>query len=155
MANTYTQLYVHITFTVQGRQPLLRPDFREQVFMYMAGIIRNKKHRVLAINGVEDHVHVLVSMRPNIALSDLVRDIKNNSSAFINDKGWTRGVFRWQEGYGAFSCSPAHARNAQRYIQRQVEHHRRRSFQDEYYRFLQEFEVEYDKRYVLDPKKDE
>lgn len=150
MANTYSQVYVHVIFTVKGRMPLLRKEFREEVFKYMAGIARNKKNKVIIINGVEDHVHLLMSLRPNVALADIVRDIKNNSSAFVNERGWVQGVFQWQEGYGAFSCSPGHMENAKRYIELQEKHHRRRTFYDEYMKFMHEFEIEFDERYVVD-----
>ncbi len=103
MANTYSQIYIQIVFAVQGRQNLLQKEWRGEVFKYMAGIIKNKGQKPIIVNGVEDHVHVFVGLKPAMALSDLVRDVKNNSSNFINDNYWVKGKFSWQEGYGAFS----------------------------------------------------
>ena len=105
MAGTFSQIYIQVVFAVQGRQNLLHKAWRDEVFKYMAGIIKNKGQKLIIVNGVEDHAHVFVGLRPSMALSDLVRDIKNNSSNFINDHAWIKGRFNWQEGYGAFSYS--------------------------------------------------
>src|SRR5882757_5601490 len=101
MANTYTQIYVQIVFAVEGRQSLIKPQYQEEVYKYIAGITRNQGEKLIAINGMSDHIHVLVGLKPDIALSDLVRDVKASSSKFINDKQWIKGKFRWQEGFGA------------------------------------------------------
>ena len=103
MAGTYSQIYIQVVFAVQGRQNLLQKESRDEVFKYMAGIIKNKGQKPIIVNGVSDHVHVFIGLKPSMALSDLVRDIKNNSSNFINDQAWIKGRFNWQEGYGAFS----------------------------------------------------
>ena len=95
MANTYSQIYVQLIFTVQGRQNLLRSDHKEDLHKFITGIVRNKNQKLLRINSVQDHVHILLSLKPDIALSDLVRDIKANSSRFINKKGWVKGRFNW------------------------------------------------------------
>ena len=105
MANTYTQIYIHTIFAVRGRQNVIRREIREELHRYISGIVRNKKQKVLAVSSMSDHIHLLIGLRPDIALSDLVRDIKANSSRFINDKRWTKGRFNWQEGFGAFSYS--------------------------------------------------
>ena len=105
MAGTYSQIYIQIVFAVQGRQNLLQKPWRDEVFKYMSGIIKNKGHKPIIVKGVEDHAHVFLGLKPAMALSDLVRDIKNNSSNFINDHAWIRGKYCWQEGYGAFSYS--------------------------------------------------
>lgn len=100
MAGTYSQIYIQIVFAVQGRQNLLQKEWRQEAFKYMAGIIKNKGQKPIIVNGVEDHAHVFVELKPAMAISDLVRDIKNNSSNFINDHAWIKGRFNWQEGYG-------------------------------------------------------
>ena len=103
MANTYTQIYIHVVFAVQARQCLIRPEFKDELQKYMTGIVTNNGQKLIAINNMPDHFHILIGLKPDMALSDLVRDIKAGSSGFINDKGWVRGRFGWQEGFGAFS----------------------------------------------------
>ena len=101
MAGTYSQIYIQIVFAVQGRQNLLAKEWRQEIFKYMSGIIKNKGQKAIIVNGVDDHVHAFVGLKPAMALSDLVRDVKNNSSNFINNNHWVKGKFNWQEGYGA------------------------------------------------------
>lgn len=150
MANTFSQIYIQYVFAVKGRQNLLQKPWRDQVFKYMSGIIKSKGQKPIIVNGVADHVHVFVGIKPEIRISDLVRDIKNNSSNFINDQKWTVGRFSWQEGYGAFSYSNSHIERVYKYILQQEEHHRKKSFKQEYLDLLQKFEVEYDERYLFD-----
>ena len=107
MAGTFSQIYIQIVFAVQGRQNLLQKEWRQEVFKYIAGIIKNKGQKSIIVNGVADHAHAFVGLKPSMALSDLVRDMENNSSNFINDHAWIKGRFNWQEGYGAFSYSHA------------------------------------------------
>jgi len=149
MANTYSQIYVHVVFTVQGRQSLLSAEWRAEVFKYITGIVRNRGQKLLAINAMADHVHVFLGMTPSIALSDLVRDVKAGSSGFINEKRWVRGKFQWQEGFGAFSHSHSEIDTVVRYIRNQQEHHRKKTFKEEYVEMLKSFAVEYDDRYVF------
>ncbi len=141
MANTFTQVYVHVIFAVKGRQNLLQRSWKEELHKYITGIIRNKKQKLIRMNSVSDHMHLLIGLRPDIALSDLVRDIKANSSRFINERRWIRGRFNWQEGFGAFSCSQSQLDRVIRYIERQEEHHRKKSFREEYLSFLEKFRV--------------
>ena len=150
MAGTFSQIYIQIVFAVQGRQNLLPKEWRDEVFKYMAGIIKNKGQKPIIVNGVGDHVHVFVGLKPSIALSDLVRDIKNNSSKFINDHAWVRGRFNWQEGYGAFSYSHSQIGDVYNYILNQEQHHARQTFKDEYLDFLKNFEIEHDVKYVFE-----
>jgi putative transposase len=103
MANTYTQLYVHIVFAVSGRQSLIHPSHNGELQKYITGIVTHKGHKMFAINNMPDHLHLFISMKPSESISDLVRDIKSNSSALIREKKWTKLQFSWQEGYGAFS----------------------------------------------------
>ena len=132
---TFTQNYVHIVFSVKEREKVLKSSFREEIFRYITGIVQNKKHKMLEINGVEDHIHILVGMHPTQSLSDLVRDIKFNSARFINDRKFIRGHFAWQEGYGAFSIGRSELKQIHAYIQNQPEHHLNESTMGEKQRF--------------------
>jgi putative transposase len=145
MANTYTQ----IVFAVQGRQSLIRPRYNDELQKYMTGIISGQGQKLIAINNMPDHFHILVGQRPNVALSDLVRDIKAGSSGFINDRRWVLGRFSWQEGFGAFSYSHSQLDAVIRYIQNQQEHHRGTTFQEEYLELLKRFNVSHDERYTF------
>lgn len=150
MAGTYSQIYIQIVFAVQGRQNLLAKEWRQEIFKYMAGIIKNKGQKPIIVNGMDDHVHVFVGLKPVLALSDLVRDIKNNSTNFINDNNWIKGKFNWQEGYGAFSYSHSQVENVYHYILNQEQHHSKQTFQEEYMDFLKKFEIEHDVKYLLE-----
>ncbi|MBP7261424.1 MAG: IS200/IS605 family transposase, partial [Bacteroidia bacterium] len=103
MAGTYSQIYIQVVFAVKGRENLMRKEWRTEVHKYISGIIKAKEQKPIIVNGVGDHIHCFIGLKPSMALSDLVRDIKNNSSKFINEQGWVKGKFSWQEGYGAFS----------------------------------------------------
>lgn len=116
----------------------------------MAGIIKNKGQKPIIINGVEDHVHVFLGLKPAMALSDLVRDIKNNSSNFINEHDWIKGKFNWQEGYGAFSYSHSQIETVYTYVQNQEQHHKQQTFKDEYLDFLKKFEINHDAKYLFE-----
>lgn len=148
MANTYTQIYIHAVFTVQGRQNMIRKEYKEELHKYISGIIRNKKQKLIAINSVPDHIHIFIGLSPNTALSDLIRDIKNNSSKFINGKKWVPGKFNWQEGFGAFSYGHSQLDAVVKYIQNQESHHSKKTFQEEYLKFLKVFNIVYDKKYL-------
>ncbi len=148
MAGTYSQIYIQVVFAVKGRQNLLCKDWRDEVFKYMCGIIKNKGHKPIIVNGVSDHVHAFIGLRPAMALSDLVRDVKNNSTNFINDHAWIPGKFCWQEGYGAFSYSHSQIETVYNYILNQEKHHGRQTFQAEYLDFLKKFRIEYDMKYL-------
>lgn len=150
MANTYTQIYVQIVFAVRERDGLIAPEWKEDLFKYIAGIIRKRGQKLIAIGGVADHIHILIAISPDIALSDLVRDIKTASGKWINGRRLVRGRFYWQEGFGAFSYSRSQVDEVAKYVLNQEEKHRTRSFKDEYIRMLRKFEVEYDDRYIFD-----
>ena len=149
MAGTYSKIYIQIVFAVKGRQALISPRFKDEIYKYISGIITSKGHKAIIVNGVPDHIHLFIGLKPAVAISDLVRDIKNNSSRFINDRGLTPGRFSWQEGYGAFSYSPSHINNVYNYILNQEQHHKKKSFRDEYLKFLEEFGVEYKQEYLF------
>ena len=150
MANTYTQIYIHIVFTVKGRQNLIPSEHKDELQKYISGIIRNKGHKLIAINNMPDHIHLFIGLKPDVALSDLVRDIKNNSSIFINDKKWVREKFFWQEGFGAFSCAHSQIGVVDEYIRNQEKHHTLKTFKEEYIEMLKKFNVEYDDRYLFE-----
>ncbi len=150
MANTYTQLYIHIVFTVWGRLNLIPKKHKEELHKYITGIIQKRKHKLLAINSMPDHFHIFVGYQPSQSLSDLVRDIKANSSKFINENKWMTGKFAWQSGYGAFSYSKSHINNVISYVKNQEEHHKKSTFKEEYLRLLNKFEVEYEDKYLFE-----
>ena len=149
MANTYTQIYIQAVFAVSDRQCLIAKDFKEELYQYITGIIREANQKLIAINGMADHVHLLIGLKPDLALSDLVRQIKAASSNFINSKRWVRGRFSWQAGFGAFSYSHSQIPVVARYIENQEAHHAKRSFKHEYLDLLRKFNLEYDDRYVF------
>ncbi len=150
MANTFTQLYAQIVFAVQGRQNLISKDHKEELHKYITGIVRKKKQKLLAIHCMPDHTHVFIGFRPDTAISDLIRDVKANSSAFVNEKKWVRGKFSWQEGFGAFTYSHSQLTDVITYIRNQEAHHLKRTFRDEYLEMLEKFQVEYDQRYLFE-----
>lgn len=149
MANTYHQLYVQIVFAVKGRKNFIAEKFRDELQKYISGIIAAKKQKLYAIYCMPDHTHILVSMSPDVAVSDLVRDIKANSSTFVKEKNnlWQ---FEWQKGFGAFSYSKSHAQNVVNYILQQPQHHKKKSFRQEYLEFLEKFEIAYDEKYLFE-----
>jgi len=150
MPGTYSQVYIQIVFAVKGRENLMAKPWRDELHKYIAGIIKAKGHKPIIVNGVADHIHAFVGLKPAMAISDLVRDIKNNSSNFINDKQFVRGKFQWQEGYGVFSYSHSHIKSVYNYILRQEEHHQKKSFKKEYFDFLKKFEIEYNEKYLFE-----
>ena len=155
MPNTYTQIYIHFVFAVKYRHALIGQEWREEVHKYITGIVQNREHKLIAINSMPDHMHVLIGLHANQSLSDLMRDVKAVSSKFINEKRWTRGRFSWQEGFGAFSYSHSQLDAVVQYIRNQEKHHRRRTFQEEYVEMLKKFHVDFRKEYVFQPLKDE
>lgn len=151
MANTYTQIHIQAVFSVQDRNSIIKRSFKNELYKYITGIIQNNGHKVLAINGMPDHVHIFFGMRPTQALSDLMQDVKGDSSKWINQRGFINGKFSWQEGYGGFSYSKSQVDNVIDYIKRQEIHHRRKTFTEEYLEFLEKFEVPYNERYIFKP----
>jgi putative transposase len=149
MANTYTRIYIQNVFAVLGRTALISPSWKERLHKYITGIIQNHGHKLIAINTMPDHAHIFIGMKPDEALSDLVRDIKRDSSNFVNEEIRPRGKFAWQEGFGAFSYSYSEIDNVVKYILRQEEHHCRKTFREEYETMLKEFAVEYDTKFLF------
>ena len=150
MANTYTQIYIQIVFAVKGRNNLISTQNREELHKFITGIVQNRGQKLLAIFAMPDHVHLLVGMKANISLSDLVRDVKAGSSKYINDSKWVRGKFEWQEGFGGFSYSKSQLNNVVNYILTQEEHHKKQSFKEEYLEFLRKFEIEFNEKYLFE-----
>jgi putative transposase len=149
MANTYTQIHVQFVFAVKFRNGLIHASFKEELYQYISGIIKANKHKLLAINGMPDHLHIFIGMRPTQSISDLLQDIKGSSSKWINEKKFLKVKFEWQGGYGAFSYSKSHVNNVINYIQNQESHHKKETFREEYLKFLKVFEIEYDERYIF------
>jgi len=150
MANTYTQIYIQVVFAVKGRENLIRREWKDELHKYITGIVRNEKHKLIAINSMPDHIHMFIGLKPDTALSDLVRDVKANSSRFVNEKRWVRGRFNWQEGFGAFSYSHSELDSVVKYIQNQEKHHSKKTFREEYDAMLKAFQIEYNKKYVFE-----
>ena len=150
MSGTFSQVYIQVVFAVKGRENLIDKLWKDELHKYIAGTIKNKGQKSIIVNGMGDHIHAFIGLKPSMAISDLVRDIKNNSSNFINDKAFVKGKFAWQEGYGAFSYSQSHIQNVYDYILNQETHHAKKTFKDEYIDFLNKFEVEYNEKYLFE-----
>ena len=148
MANTFSQIYIQTVFAVEGRLSLIQPEFKENLYKYITGIVTNQRQKLISINGMPDHLHILIGLRPAMALADLVREIKADSTNFINKKKWVRGRFSWQEGYGAFSYGHSQLDTIIRYIQNQKQHHKRSSFKNEYLTLLLKFDIAFEDKYV-------
>jgi putative transposase len=151
MANTYTQIYIQVVFAVQDRQCLIRPERKEELHKYMTGIVTRQGQKLLAIHCMPDHTHLLIGLKPSLALSDLVREVKTGSTNHINENHWVVGRFAWQEGFGAFSYAHSQLTDVIRYIQNQELHHVKKGFHEEYREFLQRFQVSYEDRYLFQP----
>lgn len=149
MGNTYTKIHIQLVFTVQNRFCLITDKWKDELYQYIAGIIRNNNHKLLAINGMPDHIHILVGLRPTQSISELMKDIKGDTSRWINDKGFVNGRFSWQEGYGAFSYCRSEVKMITDYINNQLIHHQGKDFLNEYRALLDEFGVEYDEKYLF------
>ena len=149
MAGTFSQIYIQAVFAVEGRANLLQKPWREDVFKYMAGIIKGKNQKPIIVNGVANHVHLFIGLKPSMALSDLVRDIKNNTSNFINSQKFVQGKFSWQEGFGSFSYAHSQIEQVYQYILNQEEHHHKKTFKEEYLDFLKKYEIAYEEKYLF------
>ncbi|MDR1729844.1 MAG: IS200/IS605 family transposase [Prevotellaceae bacterium] len=151
MANTYTQIHIHSVFAVQNRLALIKTDWQDRLYQYIIAIIQNHGHKVLSIGGMPDHVHVLFGFRPTQSLSELMQQVKRNSSEWINKEKLALGKFSWQEGYGAFSYSKSQITQVAKYIENQEEHHKKKTFIEEYRKILEDFGLEYNERYIFKP----
>ena len=150
MANTYTQLYFHIVFAVKGRSNYISEQWKDELYKYISGIIANKNQKLMIVNGMPNHIHLLIGTKPNCNLSDLIRDIKANSSKWINEKKFTNFHFEWQTGFGAFTVSQSVVPNVIEYIKNQEEHHRKKTFKEEYVEFLKAYKIDFKDEYLFD-----
>ncbi len=150
MAGTFSQIYIQTVFAVKGRENLIDSSWCEELHQYISGIIKGKEQKSIIVNGVADHIHCFIGLRPTMAISDLIRDIKNNSSRYINEKNYVRGKFRWQEGYGAFSYSHSQIPQVYNYILNQEAQHQKKTFREEYTELLNKFEIEHKPEYLFD-----
>jgi putative transposase len=149
MADTYTQLYIQFVFAVQNRKSLIHPDWEPELHKYITGIIQNKSHKMIAINGMPDHLHMFIGFQPVDHMSELIKVVKGESSKWMKERGLIKRGFRWQEGYGAFSYSRSHIDRVYHYIQNQKEHHKKKTFRHEYIELLKKFDIDYDERYIF------
>lgn len=148
--STFSQLFIQVIFAVKGRESLILSSWEKQLYKYITGIVTNKDQKLIAINGMPDHLHILIGMKPSCQLSSLVREIKKSSNKWINDNGFVKGKFNWQTGYGAFSYSHSTLPHVINYIKNQKEHHRKKSFKEEYITFLQKFEIDFKEDYLFE-----
>ena len=151
MANTYTQIHIHVVFAVQNRECIIGNLWKDELYKYITGIIQNNNHKLLAINGMPDHIHIFFGMKPTQSLSELIQMIKGDSSKWINDKKFLKSKFNWQKGFGAFSYSKSQVSNVIRYIENQELHHKKKTFVEEYIDFLKAFEIEHDEKFIFKP----
>jgi len=150
MPSTYSQVYVQVVFAVKGRKNLIAKEWKDELYKYIAGIISGKGQKPIIVNGVADHIHIFIGLRPTAAISDLVRDIKNNSSNFINNSKFVQGHFSWQEGFGAFSYSHSQIDLVYKYILNQEQHHQKKTFREEYLDMLNKYGIEYQEKYLFE-----
>ena len=153
MANTYTQIHLQFIFAPKFRLALIQPEWENELYKYITGIVQANNHKMLSVNGMPDHVHMLIGFRSTQSIADLMQDVKAGSSGWINKNKLAKSRFEWQSGYGAFSYSKSHVPDVIAYIQNQKEHHKTKTFLDEYKLFLEKFEVEYEEQYIFkDPE---
>lgn len=150
MPGTFSQIYIQLVFAVKGRENLIANSWKTELHKYIAGTIKGKGHKPIIVNGMPDHIHAFVGLKPAMSISDLVRDIKNNATNFINERHFVKGKFVWQESYGAFSYSHSHISRVYDYILNQEKHHQKKTFKQEYTDFLKKFEIDYDEKYLFE-----
>ncbi|OGU15181.1 MAG: transposase [Ignavibacteria bacterium GWB2_35_12] len=150
MANTYSQIYIHLIIVVKSRENILSKSFKHDVYKYITGIIQKRGHKLYTINGMPDHVHIFVSFNPDDSLSELMKEVKRCSSNYINENKFLKGHFSWQNGYAAFSYSKSQIDKVVQYIDNQELHHKKKTFREEYVELLKKFEIMYDSKYLFD-----
>lgn len=150
MSSTYSKIYIHIVFAVKNRNSLIQSAWEERLYRYITGIIQNKGHKMIRVNGIANHIHFLIGMNPSGCLSDLIREIKKLSNEFIKENKFTKYKFAWQEGYEAFSYSHSQLDDVIRYISNQKKHHRKKTFKEEYIQFLKKFKIDYQDKYLFE-----
>jgi len=150
MPGTFHQIYIQVVFAVKGRENLISNSWKDELHKYMSGIITGKEQKAIIVNGMPDHIHAFIGLNPSMRISDLVRDIKNNSSNFVNDNKLVKSKFAWQEGYGAFSYAQSQVKQVYNYVFNQEEHHKKRTFREEYLELLRKFEIEFSEKYLFE-----
>jgi putative transposase len=150
MSGTFSQIYIQLVFAVKGRESLISSTWEEKLYRYITGIIKQHNQKSIAINGMPDHIHILLGMKPSCCLADLVREIKKSTNQYIKENGLIKNKFRWQDGYGAFSYSHSTLNKVIDYIIDQKEHHKLRTFKEEYFEILKKFEVEHKNEYLFE-----
>ncbi len=150
MAGTFSQIYMQVVFAVSGREALIEPSWEERLYQYITGVVQNKELKMIAINGMPDHLHFFIGMKPSCRLSDLVREVKKTSNEFINENTLSKFNFSWQEGYGAFSYGHSQIDDVAKYILNQKQHHQKKTFREEYMDFLKKFAIAYNDQYLFD-----
>ncbi|WP_066632115.1 IS200/IS605 family transposase [Labilibacter marinus] len=154
MANTYTQIYIQVVFAIQNRDASIQESWEAELYKYITGIIQKSGQKLIAINGTENHIHFLIGMKPTCCLSDLVREVKKASTNLVNDKKLCSYKFQWQEGFGAFSYGHSQLNQVVKYIENQKQHHRNKSFKEEYLAFLKSFDIDFKGDYLFDWNED-
>ena len=149
MANTFTQIYLQFIFAVENRISLIMPEWKDELYKYITGIVQNNKHKLIVSNWTCNHIHIFVGYKPHQLIPDLLQDIKGDSSKWVNNKRLVYGKFQWQEGYGAFSYSHSHIDRVIKYIKGQEAHHEQKSFKEEYLEILNKFDIQHDEKYIL------
>lgn len=150
MPNTFSQIYLQFVFAVKHRQNLIPAAHKEELHKYITGLVQNRKAKMLAVHCMPDHTHLFVGFKPTVLIADFVKEIKVESNEFINDKKWMNSKFSWQEGYGVFSYSHSHIDSVVKYVLNQEQHHRKKTFRQEYVDFLQKFEIPFEERFLFD-----
>lgn len=150
MANTYTQMYAQVIFSPKGRENLILPSFEERIYKYISGVVKDRGQKLIAINGMPDHLHLFIGFKPSLAIADLVKDIKTSTTKFINSERFLPWRFAWQDGYGCFTYSHSQVDMVAQYVMNQKQHHRVKTFREEYMALLQKFEVAYEDRYLFE-----
>lgn len=150
MANTYSQIYIQIVFAVKNRQALIHPNWEVELYKFITGTVQKKGQKLIAINGVSDHIHIFIGIKPTCCLSDLVREIKKASNKYIKEQNFTNFNFEWQVSFGAFSYSQSHIANVAKYIENQKNHHKKQTFKNEYLSLLKVFRIEYKTEYLFE-----
>ena len=150
MPNTYSQMHVQLVFAVKHRQSLIHNSWEEDLYKYTTGIVQNKDQKMLAINGMPDHIHIFIGIEPTCRISDLVREIKKSSSAFIKENNFSKFQFNWQEGFGCFTYSHSQIDTIYKYIINQKEHHKKKTFKEEYIQMLEEFNIQFEEKYLFE-----
>jgi len=149
MANTYHQVYIQTVFAVKYRRAMLDQEWRSDIFAVIGNLINETGCKTIIVNGVDDHLHCFIGLRPVVSVSELMKTVKAKSSKYINDHNLTTERFEWQEGYGVFSYSQSHISQVYNYIKNQEDHHKIQTFRDEYLDLLKEFRIEYDEQYLF------